>query len=287
MRWSLFRRRERQEADPWNRGKLLLLLGVLVAGGLVVVLGIGLAVYYAVQPSEADQSASEAPVQAPVLTTPAGDLGTVRGEDHRDEVAAAPMATAHPSDIQPTEPAPVVADTIEVPAATETGPADIPTGFPATPEGAVGQLAAIDVAVLHAMDVRQAGEVYDAWALPGGVGAGQWVMTENVVAFLGATSNSAAKPATTTVVAKPAAAQIKGVDGSEWVVVCVLLEVRATVEQDAQIGYGHCERMQWEATKGRWMIAPGEPPVQAPSTWPGSAAAVNAGWQTWVEAWDR
>lgn len=270
------------------RGKLLALLGGLVTGGLVLVLGLGLAVYYAVQPSETDLNAtSNKPTQQPAPTTPAGDLDTVQGEEHRDEVAAAPMATAHPSAIRPGEPATVVPETIEVPAATETGPADIPAGFPDTPQGAVGQLAAIDVAVLNAMEVRHANEVYDAWALPGGVGGGQWVMTENVVAFLGATSNSAAKPATTTVVAKPAAAQIKGVDGSDWVVACVLLEVRATVKQDARIGYGHCERMQWEDTQGRWMIAPGKPPAQAPSTWPGTEAAVNAGWRDWVEVWDR
>ena len=43
------------------------------------------------------------------------------------------------------------------------------------------------------------------------------------------------------------------------------------------MGYGTCERLQW--TGDRWLIGPGTPPVRAPSTWPGSDAAVRAGWQ--------
>ena len=45
------------------------------------------------------------------------------------------------------------------------------TGFPHTPEGAIGQLAQIDLAVLQSMSLSTAEEVYNAWALPGGVRA--------------------------------------------------------------------------------------------------------------------
>ena len=104
-------------------------------------------------------------------------------------------------------------------------------------------------------------------------------MTRNVQSFLtnaGGLGNT--KDDSVFVSASPAAGQIKGVDGPDWVLACVLLDVQATIVTDARIGYGHCERMQW--TDGRWMIAPGTPPAPAPSVWPGSELALQAGWRT-------
>ena len=65
---------------------------------------------------------------------------------------------------------------------------------------------------------------------------------------------------------------------------CVLLDVRATITAEARIGYGYCERMQWQPAGqgGRWMIAPGAPAATAPSTWPGTDIAFRAGWRTWA-----
>jgi len=116
-------------------------------------------------------------------------------------------------------------------------------------------------------------------ALPGGVGITGWEMTRNVQSFLQTAEMGQQKDLTTTVVVTPAAAQIKGTDGPDWTLACVLLDVRATITTDARIGYGYCERMQWH--EGRWMIAPGAPPVRAPSTWPGSELSTAAGWRTW------
>ncbi len=56
------------------------------------------------------------------------------------------------------------------------GPAGVPSGFPHTPEGAVAQLAAIEVTVVEAMSIPTAHQVHAAWTLPGGVGAGEWAM---------------------------------------------------------------------------------------------------------------
>jgi len=50
----------------------------------------------------------------------------------------------------------------------------------------------------------------------------------------------------------------------------------------ARIAFGHCERMQWQDT--RWVIAAGAAPARAPSTWPGTDLAAEAGWRTWVPA---
>jgi len=80
--------------------------------------------------------------------------------------------------------------------------------------------------------------------------------------------------------ATPVAAQIKGSDGPDWVLGCVLLDVHATIVTDARIGYGHCERLQWAGD--RWLIASGASPAAAPSTWPGSDLSIRAGWRTWT-----
>jgi hypothetical protein len=66
-----------------------------------------------------------------------------------------------------------------------------------------------------------------------------------------------------------------------WLVACVLLEIRATITVEARMGYGYCERMQWQ--HGRWMIAPGPLPATAPSTWPGSELSIKAGWRSWID----
>ena len=153
------------------------------------------------------------------------------------------------------------------------------TGFPHTPEGAIGQLAQIDTAVLQSMSLQTAHEVYNTWALPGGVSAEDWWITASVRAFLTSTDMGEVKDPSASVTLEPAAALVKGTDGPDWAVVCVLMKVTATYKQEAEIAFAHCERMQWVG--GRWMVAPGAPPAPAPATWPGTALALEAGWRTW------
>ena len=128
------------------------------------------------------------------------------------------------------------------------------------------------------MSLPLAGEVYQAWALNGGVGAAAWTQTRNVQSFLThARQSSNVKDPGTLVSVSTAAVQIKATDGPDWVVACVLLDVRAAFKDEARMGYGTCERMQWSET--RWLIGPGSEPALAPSTWPGSDISVAAGWQ--------
>ena len=170
---------------------------------------------------------------------------------------------------------------IEIPPSTVVGPAGCRPVSPHTPEGAVGQLAAIEVTVLQGMSIPHTNDVYRRWALPGGVGVERWQMTANVQAFLAAAQMGQEKDLSASVVAVPAAGQVKGVDGPDWLVACVLLEIRATITVEARMGYGYCERMQWQ--NGRWMIAP-EPRRRKPSTWPGSELSIKAGWRSWIDA---
>ena len=147
------------------------------------------------------------------------------------------------------------------------------TGFPHTPEGAIGQLAQIDLAVLQSMSLSTAEEVYNAWALPGGVRAEDWWITASVRAFLSSTGMGEVKDPSASVTLEPAAALVKGTDGPDWATVCVLMKVTATYKSEGQIAFAHCERMQWVG--GRWMVAPGAPPAPAPATWPGTAAGAR------------
>lgn len=132
------------------------------------------------------------------------------------------------------------------------------------------------------MSVPYTREAYQGWSAPGAPDVTDWPMTANVRAFLGQARMGATKSADATVVAFPVAGQVKGGDGPDWQVPCVLLDVRATNRggEQKRILYGYCERMQWQA--GRWVIAPGAPAAAAPATWPGTALSADAGWRPWV-----
>ncbi|HET7477096.1 MAG TPA: hypothetical protein VFJ97_13875 [Dermatophilaceae bacterium] len=270
--------------STWGRARLLATLAAGTVAALLFAAGLGLALFYGLRSTGRD-----APTHLVATTVQAAGTGPA----HRDQVAARPMLQASAEDARGSVPAAVAGPFIHVPPATGSGPARVPTGFPRTPEGAVGQLAAIETTVLQGMSIPQANQVYQAWALPGGVGVAGWVLTKNVQNFLAGAGQGQTKDPVVAVTATPAAGQVKGSDGADWVLACVLLDVRATITTQARIAYGYCERMQWHAGSGagddaatsgggRWMLAPGDAAAPAPSTWPGTDLAVKAGWRDWV-----
>jgi hypothetical protein len=256
--------------DGWGRARLLLVLVAVCAAAAVLLAGLGYAVWAAA-------STTPGPARLAGHDTSAGTAKV--GMTGRDRIAAAPMLPVSAEDAQPAPPAAAPAPDIEITDPTNIGPAGVPVGFPHTPEGALGQLAAIEVAVLQEMSISRALQVHQSWALPGAVPA-DWELTADVRTFLGAARMGAVKDPVAVITATAAGAQVKGVDGPDWLLACVLLDVRATITMEARVGYGHCERMQWHA--GRWMIAAGLPPAPAPSTWPGTPTALQAGWRTWT-----
>jgi hypothetical protein len=261
----------------WGRGRLLGILAIALVVAVVLILGLVYAIYLAVTGLTGSDAA-----EAGVATGQTSHTGVAQGLAHRDDISAAPMLEVPEDAMLPADPAAESAPSIEIPAGTTTGPGLVVTGFPHTPEGAIGQLAQIDVAALQAMSLRTAQEIYLYWALPGGVGPKRWWITASVQSFLTATDMGEAKDPGSHVAVEPAAALVKGTDGPDWVTACVLFEVTASYRRDGQVAFGHCERMQWVG--GRWMIAPGQPPAPAPSTWPGTELASEAGWRTWVTA---
>lgn len=262
-------------ATEWCRTRLLgiLVAAVVVAAGLIG--GLIYAVHLAIAGVGADGAAPAAATGETTHSTVAA------GADRRDEIAETQMLQVPQDAAFPGEPTNRKIPGIEVPSGTAiNGPGQVMTGFPQTPEGAIGQLAQIDIAVLQAMSLPTAQEVYATWALPGGVAADEWWITASVEAFLTNTQMGEVKDPDAAVTVEPAAALVKGTDGAGWATVCVLLKISATYRHDGQVAFGHCERMQWVG--GRWMLAPGAPPAPAPSTWPGTELARQAGWRTWV-----
>jgi hypothetical protein len=258
------------DASGWGRRRLLAALtgAALVAAALLAGLAF-LLVDAVTDPAPAN------PAQVPSTASPAA------GPKWRDQVAAAPMLQVSAAAAREGTPAATPARAIAVPPATREGPAGVPTGYPRTSAGAVGQLAAIDTTVLTGMSLERTRQVHRRWALPGAPHVEQWVMTDNVRAFLAAAGPAAPAGAPPAVVALPTGGQVKGTDGPNWVVACVLLRVDATIARTASIAYGHCERMQWH--EDRWQIAPGTQPATASSTWPGTEQAASAGWLAWAE----
>ena len=270
----------------WSRRRLLAILAGAAAGVVMLVAGFGYTL------AQALGAGGEDGEDGPAVSS-AADQATMHntvpvGEQRRDAIAAAPMAAMPLGAVHPTEEDPAAGaeepEIIAIPSGVVPGPAAVLTGFDHTPEGAVGQLAAIETTVLQSMSLAMTGEVHLSWALPGGPGAKAWPLTASVRAFLRGAGMEAAGDMSAVEAARvsvePAGAIVKGTDGPDWTLACVLVTLTASLEQEVQIGYGHCERMQWVG--GRWMIAPGTPPAPAPSAWPGSPAAVEAGWKSWT-----
>lgn len=261
------------EGQPWTRRRAIATLTVAAVAVAAVLVGAGISVFLTFRPvTAAGQSQAGGPSE-PGQQVDGG----------RDQIAAAPMLEITPADVTGGTPATSLPEHIEIPRPTDSGPARIPTGFPHTPEGAVGQLNAIVGEVTTVMSIPHAHQVYEAWSAPGAPPAQDWSMTHNVARFLesaGIPGQSATGQVQVRVT--PEAGQIKGTDGPDWVVACVLLTVQVNYERRAEIAYGHCERMTWDSDSSRWVIAPGAAPAAAPSTWAGTDLAARAGWRAWT-----
>jgi len=262
--------RDPEAATPWTRQRLQMLLGALLIGTLAAVVGVAMLIAQSVRPTRIVGDGAP----------PGGGFGALSPASVRDDIASAPMASLDPAAATRPDPATEVAGPILIPDPIEgRGPAGVPV-FGHTNEGALAQLAAIDASVLEAMSIPQAREVHTKWVQSGGPAFEDWDLTQNVTAFLRGARQGASKDVTTTVAVTPTGGMVKGTDGPDWVLACVLLDVQATIQTTYRMGWANCQRMQWVGD--RWQIGPGAQPAKAPSAWPGSKAALAAGWLTWT-----
>lgn len=257
-----------ETSDAWSRERLQLALAG--AAVVLVVLAAGLAVIV--------HQMADGGSRTPTVSVGIGEAA--QASETRDQIAASPMPTLDPAAATRPDPATDVSPAIRIPGpVVGRGPAGVPV-FGHTPEGAVAQLAAIDASVLEEMSVPQAREVHSAWVQPGGPSFEEWDLTQNVTAFLRGARQAASKDVTTMVEVAPAGGLVKGVDGPDWMLACVLLDIEATIQTSYRMGWANCHRMAWIGE--RWLIAAGSQPAKAPSAWPGSKAALAVGWLTWT-----
>ena len=267
-------------ADQWGRRRLVRTLVVVAMAALLLLGGLVYAVYSAVASTRTSSLIPADVAQAAEQLPP--------GPARRDAIAAAAMLAVPPEASRSGTPSARRSPTLTLTPAGRVGPAGVPTGFPKTPEGAIGQLAAIETTVLQGMSIDRAHQVHAAWSTPNAVPVEAWELTGNIQAFLSSGAGQYADSLHAAVVATPVAAQVKGVDGTDWVLACVLLDVKAQISTQARIAYGHCERMQWtDQDGGRWVIGDGPAPARAPSTWPGTDLAGQAGWRTLTSPADQ
>lgn len=262
-------------AKAWLTLTGLFVLGVSLIWGLIIFIWSLTAHTGPAAPAPATPTSTPSGIAA----APPGIPGSVGGPvtAAQDELAARPMtlvplAASAPQPIAATATAP----SLSLPDSKDPAAA-LPTGFPRTPEGAVAQLAAIDTAAFRDLNPATVADVHAQATLPGAVPLREWTPQVGVTAILRtvpAPAGSRELTATWTLTH----AQVKGVlQGGDFVLACVLGELDATYRSTARAGVGDCQRMLWQA--GRWWIGPGAQPAFAPSTWPGSADCVRAGWQ--------
>jgi len=284
----------------WSREKMLALLAGGVAAVLLVVAGLVLAMVAALRHHTPAGRAAAGP-SSRTLTTDAGGPATSlapTAASSPDEIADAPMpsvpaSASHPSALARQAPPPPVA----LPASTRMGPAGVPTGYPRTTAGALGQLAAIDGTALSSASMIGVRDVIAGWAVPGGPTTSSWSVVTAMATLLDATQNttdtvtaSAPGPASSgqlVLVASPLMGLVKGsvpAAGSaaagaplEFVVACLDIELDLTVTSTARGAAGDCQRMVWAGR--RWMIGAGPEPAAAPSVWPGTDLAYQVGYR--------
>jgi hypothetical protein len=291
------RARLQDGTGEWSRTRLLATVALLAALVLVLVAGAGLWIWFRINPSVTTQAigaaagaAGDAGHEQPAPGSPSPPQAQ---QARRDALAAAPMTAAAPSAALPGVLSTRDPGVIMLPASAGPGPAGVPSGFPHTPEGALAQLAAIDVDVLDALSLDHARQVIGSWAEVGAPNAESWSAIKVLASFHSAAGLSGRASSGAAVRATPMMGLVKATDGPDWAVVCVDFEVDATVTKTARIAAADCQRMMWlpggiasapGAGQGRWTIAAGPEPAPAPSIWPGTDAAITAGYQNLRES---
>ncbi len=287
----------RDGSGEWSRAQMLAAVGLGAGIVLVLVAGAGLWLWYRLPPAGLPTSAVPVSPQAGVVggaSTPTAGLGSEGNPPlsqlaRRDALAAEPMPAASPAAALPAVLSTRDPGVIVLPTASLTGPVGVPSGFTHTPQGALGQLVAIDVDVLGVATLEHAREVIGSWAALGGPTGQSWSAIKALASFHSAAGLSGGASPGLAMRATPMMGLVKATDGPDWAVVCVDFEVDATMAKTARIAAADCQRMTWHtnpaanstgvANTGRWVIAAGAEPAQPPSIWPGTDAAINAGYR--------
>jgi hypothetical protein len=252
--------------------------GLTLFGLVVAVVGrIGALVAIVIAHSARDWSSAPTTV-APAPATPRSAGSQAAAEN---ELAARPMLVLPAQAAQPQ----VMTTQTAGPPITLPPPAQvagrwIPGGFPATAEGAMAQLEALDETGMRGGDPRVYARAYRELSLPGAPDPGSTGLSAVLRSF-----RSHAGLADTGVVPglevsyQVTQGLVKGsTDAGRYAVVCVLGELSVGYQgRTISAGVGDCQAMRWSGTD--WRISPGALAAAASSAWPGSADALKAGYR--------
>lgn len=201
--------------------------------------------------------------------------------DAETALAARPMTWLPASAAQPhSQTTRTAGPPIPLPAPALRAGRWIPDGFPETPEGALAQLVAFNEAAMSGGDPDTYDRAYAQLSSPGAppvAEAGLHVLLREFrkAAHLapGDTTDGL------TVRYEITHGLIKGsADGGRYVVACTLGQFSADYQgQGTSVGVGDCQALRWNGSS--WRISPGARAAYAPSAWPGTSEAVDAGYR--------
>ena len=266
------------QVTPWDRGRLIAVFAAAATGCALVLLGLGLAVYYTLQPARHLASARPGNAgggrSAGASRSLAGPGGQQVAEDALANRAmpAVSVDAAQPGPVSSRDPGQIV-----VPVATRTGPAGVPTGFPHTPQGALGQLAAIDKTAMQSGSLAGVRAVIADWGVPGGPTPTSWSGVKAMTDFLNSAGLSGGGGSLLSLVVTPLMGLIKGTVGPDFVVPCVDFQFDATLQTTLRVADADCERMVWQDE--RWVVGPGSEPANPPSVWADTDIAITVGYK--------
>jgi hypothetical protein len=262
-------------SHPQSEGHARRRAGLTLVGIVLAVVGL-IAVLVAVVIAPSATSAPTMVVPAP--TAPPSEDWAAAAEN---ELAARPMLQLPVQAAQPQALATQAAGpAITLPQPTQSAGRWIPGGFPASPEGAMAQLKALDETGMRGGDPPVYARAYRELSLPG---APDPDSTGLMAALRGFRSHAGL--ADTGLVPnlemtyQVTQGLVKGsTDTGRYTVVCVLGELSVGFQgRTISAGIGDCQAMRWTSTE--WRISPGALAAAASCAWPGSADALKAGYQ--------
>ncbi|WP_337822305.1 hypothetical protein [Amycolatopsis sp. A1MSW2902] len=156
----------------------------------------------------------------------------------------------------------------------------IPDGFPPSPEGALAQLVAFNQAGMSGGDPDTYDRAYAQSALPGASSVADSGLHVLLHEFRKAAQLASGDTTDgLTVRYDVTHGLIKGTaDAGRYVVACTLGQFTADYQgQGTSVGVGDCQALRW--TGNSWRISPGARAAYAPSAWPGTTEAVDAGYR--------
>lgn len=254
--------------------------GVAVFGivGAVVVLIAVLIFVLISNTSEAPAAPGPVPGPAPATRASGGDSWDTAAAD---ALANRPMLGLPAQAAQPQTLTTVTAGpAITLPVPTQTAGRWIPGGFPATLEGALAQLKALDENGMRGGDPQVYARAYRELSVPGAPDPRLTGLSAVLTSFRSRAGLDDTGVIPGLQVTYPVThGLVKGsTDSGRYTVVCVLGQLSVDYQGRAvSAGVGDCQAMRW--TGSGWRISPGALAAPASSAWPGSADAVKAGYR--------